>query len=1158
MAVSQADQPLGDDKTSSFQETIREGSSVEVLWEGHWYKATVVKLDLANRIASIVWTDGTKELVSIDLVRAASVPSIGEEVEAFGLIADTSLNGKRGVVVGQGRNGLTVQFPSPHGRCRMLPKNLSPVFHAKEDPPDAHLSSPVDPSSPCSPGHMNGRGPSPIITTTNSSFLLFQNCSSNNMDKLDDTVMDRNMNATEAVQSGGTLSPHYVRDRSGNAWGQKDDALGESVNELRWSQFAKGNMRDTDPWVERRASSAPSLDGRKANTVRVRGEMRRRARIQGHRPSIVANSPSEGQLQTTLKDLTHSFSSFGIDAQPQEAAEKAPVWTPPGIGGSLRKKKGLLRALGRPRMCGVEEEDVDRDHALQNRAIVITILSIAGLLVSLVYLFYSEAVDGYSVTATSTNVALQCCTSGLTLAVVAALLEYHIQAYRFDQVLDCTVSFMWGAHGWEDALIRGRCIPMVTEVVLHLLHPIPIWWRRESIVICCIMFVRIYTLVRLIGLFSAAYSHRFDILDQPHLRGKYTEVHVGWQTALKVILVYYTFSFFILSSVVLLACCAAMVYIAEKEAQPDAFSHFGDAIWFTFITYTTIGYGDIFPRTDLGRVVTIVAGVMGVIVANLFAAILAVKLQPTPVENEIIKYLDRLKRAKERYLTAVRLLQLYWRDRREAKRYGVWDYLPGAQTANLYVWVSPNTRRAVLMARRARLRQLEVSGDSIADRDHLASRTHAMVGKHHKDMKKIWIRMRALTAAQTMAHKEMRIADMDRLRGESTLRAQGTRLLDLAAKAERKRTSSEVHTQELMAQVLNSVNSLRRVVLNGLSVIPGSGLSSRHLSPREGPDFDIGSFNLPKLLGRRMARDDAESLQETPEPEHDGHRTPETDTKSLPSHAPSHAPHPILRRAVSSRSMRSGSVRPQTPLEDAVAALEQNLQEQQAALDNLNTAVDAKFEAVMNNQSDQAESTEEMQDRLAHIEELLQTLVSRLPPRFGGGVPTAPTQKTSSRNLESSSGGVPGVTPEGEGGVLLRVPSTDKAASVGQATMNTSYNPLKTQPLPMLGGAAARAANAHPSDYDLDTSHLRVHPAPFTLSPRGGGLGSTHLSVSLRCPSPSPSHTPRTQPLQPHLQLPPRRHRLGHSQRSGFSPADLSLGGSIYSVRGGDNSSTPY
>ena len=56
--------------------------------------------------------------------------------------------------------------------------------------------------------------------------------------------------------------------------------------------------------------------------------------------------------------------------------------------------------------------------------------------------------------------------------------------------------------------------------------------------------------------------------------------------------------------------------IAYFEKMP-----FSDALYFTFVTGLTIGYGDIAPVTHMGRIIAILAGLVGLIITGLIAAI---------------------------------------------------------------------------------------------------------------------------------------------------------------------------------------------------------------------------------------------------------------------------------------------------------------------------------------------------------------------------------------------------------------------------------------------------------------------------------------------------------------------------------------------------------
>ena len=49
---------------------------------------------------------------------------------------------------------------------------------------------------------------------------------------------------------------------------------------------------------------------------------------------------------------------------------------------------------------------------------------------------------------------------------------------------------------------------------------------------------------------------------------------------------------------------------------------FGDALWFLFVSFTTIGYGDIVPVTMLGRLITVIVALYGILVVALATGVI--------------------------------------------------------------------------------------------------------------------------------------------------------------------------------------------------------------------------------------------------------------------------------------------------------------------------------------------------------------------------------------------------------------------------------------------------------------------------------------------------------------------------------------------------------
>ena len=68
---------------------------------------------------------------------------------------------------------------------------------------------------------------------------------------------------------------------------------------------------------------------------------------------------------------------------------------------------------------------------------------------------------------------------------------------------------------------------------------------------------------------------------------------------------------------------SAMMYVAENTAQPDKFKSIPETMWWSLITLTTVGYGDVSPLTPLGKIIGAVTAIMGVCVVALITGIIA-------------------------------------------------------------------------------------------------------------------------------------------------------------------------------------------------------------------------------------------------------------------------------------------------------------------------------------------------------------------------------------------------------------------------------------------------------------------------------------------------------------------------------------------------------
>ena len=57
---------------------------------------------------------------------------------------------------------------------------------------------------------------------------------------------------------------------------------------------------------------------------------------------------------------------------------------------------------------------------------------------------------------------------------------------------------------------------------------------------------------------------------------------------------------------------SGLIYQVEHSANPEVFSTFLDAVYFSVVTMTTVGFGDVVPISEVGRLLTVLMILTGI------------------------------------------------------------------------------------------------------------------------------------------------------------------------------------------------------------------------------------------------------------------------------------------------------------------------------------------------------------------------------------------------------------------------------------------------------------------------------------------------------------------------------------------------------------------
>ncbi|MEQ8685113.1 MAG: ion transporter [Imperialibacter sp.] len=74
---------------------------------------------------------------------------------------------------------------------------------------------------------------------------------------------------------------------------------------------------------------------------------------------------------------------------------------------------------------------------------------------------------------------------------------------------------------------------------------------------------------------------------------------------------------------IVLVIISTLMYYVERESQPENFSSISKSLWWGVVTLTTVGYGDVYPVTTLGKMLAGVVTLLGIGLIALPSGILA-------------------------------------------------------------------------------------------------------------------------------------------------------------------------------------------------------------------------------------------------------------------------------------------------------------------------------------------------------------------------------------------------------------------------------------------------------------------------------------------------------------------------------------------------------
>jgi voltage-gated potassium channel len=79
---------------------------------------------------------------------------------------------------------------------------------------------------------------------------------------------------------------------------------------------------------------------------------------------------------------------------------------------------------------------------------------------------------------------------------------------------------------------------------------------------------------------------------------------------------------------------ATLIYLIEGDSQPDKFGSIPRSLWWTAVTMTTVGYGDVVPASIFGKLVAAIVSIGGIVLIAIPTGIMAASFSDEFAQEE--------------------------------------------------------------------------------------------------------------------------------------------------------------------------------------------------------------------------------------------------------------------------------------------------------------------------------------------------------------------------------------------------------------------------------------------------------------------------------------------------------------------------------------------
>ncbi|VDP24129.1 unnamed protein product [Soboliphyme baturini] len=176
-----------------------------------------------------------------------------------------------------------------------------------------------------------------------------------------------------------------------------------------------------------------------------------------------------------------------------------------------------------------------------------------------------------------------------------------------------------------------------------------------NIILSSFVFLRLYLLCR----FMALHSKQFQDAATRSIAAL-NRITVDFDFVLKTMISEHPIRVLLLFTGILWIVMAWLFCQCERYNGQNEGYLFTNSIWFIIITFLSVGYGDVTPRTFCGRGVALTTGILGAGVSSALIAVISRHMELTRAEKQVNNFMSDTKLEKQRKDVAAKVLQYRW------------------------------------------------------------------------------------------------------------------------------------------------------------------------------------------------------------------------------------------------------------------------------------------------------------------------------------------------------------------------------------------------------------------------------------------------------------------------------------------------------------------